>query len=158
MDDMSEATDDGADVFSGKSGELPLAEGGQRLTPVGRIASACPACGAADGIVQPRPLRGGVSIRATLPRAIAGALLLIPALTPRERATFELLGLGYDNRSIARALEISERTAKRYVTAILSKLGLESRLQAGLTALIVSSCVPTGVAWPEGRIDVPVNS
>jgi DNA-binding NarL/FixJ family response regulator len=59
-------------------------------------------------------------------------------LTPREYVTFELLGLGCDNRTIARTLEISERSVKRHVSAILNKLDLQSRLQAGLVALIVS--------------------
>lgn len=73
-----------------------------------------------------------------LPQAIVTALRLAPSLTAREAAAFELLGLGYDNRSIARTMSISERTAKRYVTAILAKLRLESRLQAGLAAMIIS--------------------
>jgi DNA-binding CsgD family transcriptional regulator len=91
----------------------------------------------------PRP-----SGRATLPQQIAAARLLACSLSPRERVAFEMLGLGYDNRSMARALQISERTVKRHVTAILAKLRLESRLQAGLAALIM-----TGPAWPEGRMD-----
>jgi len=70
---------------------------------------------------------------------MVAALMLTRALTPRERIVFQFLGFGYDNRSIARELNISERTVKRYVTAILAKLKLESRLQAGLTALIISS-------------------
>ena len=65
--------------------------------------------------------------------------MLVSTLSPREKASFELLGLGYDNRSIARELQISERTTKRHVTAILRKLQLESRLQAGLAAIILSS-------------------
>ncbi|HMH91870.1 MAG TPA: helix-turn-helix transcriptional regulator [Streptosporangiaceae bacterium] len=97
---------------------------------------------------MPRP-----SGRAALPQQIAAARLLACSLSPRERAAFELLGLGYDNRSMARALEISERTVKRHVTAILAKLRLESRLQAGLAALIMSSAAP-GPAWPEGRMDL----
>jgi DNA-binding NarL/FixJ family response regulator len=74
-------------------------------------------------------------------------------LSARERATFELLGLGYDNRSLAQALQISERTVKRHITAILAKLGLESRLQAGLAALLIFSLPHRDLAWPEGRID-----
>jgi DNA-binding NarL/FixJ family response regulator len=81
-------------------------------------------------------------MRATLPQHIAAALLLVSTLSPREKSAFELLGLGYDNRSIARELQISERTTKRHVTAILRKLKLESRLQAGLTALILSASSP----------------
>jgi len=81
------------------------------------------------------------------------ALLLAPTLAPRERTVFLLLGLGYNNRSIARALNISERTAKRYVTVILGKLQLESRLQAGLTALVMSLAAPARVVCLEGLMD-----
>lgn len=83
-----------------------------------------------------------------LPWHIASALELTSSLSPRESAVFELLGCGYDNRSLARALQISERTAKRHVTAILTKLRLESRLQAGLVALLA-------LLWPESRMDRP---
>jgi DNA-binding NarL/FixJ family response regulator len=108
----------------------------------------CPACGTA--LTEPaagtpaRELPAGDLrvVSAALPQPIADALLLAGALSPRERGAFELLGLGYDNRSIARELQISERTTKRHVTAILKKLKLESRLQAGLTALILFSCSP----------------
>jgi DNA-binding NarL/FixJ family response regulator len=78
-------------------------------------------------------------MNAALPEHVAAALLLVSTLSPREMAAFGLLGLGYDNRSIARELQISERTTKRHVTAILKKLKLESRLQAGLTAVVLSS-------------------
>jgi DNA-binding NarL/FixJ family response regulator len=78
-------------------------------------------------------------LRAAVPQPIAAALPLAGGLSPRERVIFGLLGLGYDNRSIARELSISERTTKRHVTAILAKLRLESRLQAGLAALILSA-------------------
>ena len=81
----------------------------------------CPACGA------------------LVPPYVAAAVLLAPGLSARQRAVFRLLGLGYDNRSIARLLNISERTVKRHVTVILSSLRLESRLQAGLTALVYFS-------------------
>lgn len=84
-------------------------------------------------------MSGSIVLNVALPQHLAEALPLVSTLTPREKAAFELLGLGYDNRSIARELQISERTTKRHVTAILTKLKLESRLQAGLTALILSS-------------------
>jgi DNA-binding NarL/FixJ family response regulator len=63
-------------------------------------------------------------------------------LSAREWTVFEFLGAGYDNRSIARELGVSERTVKRHVTVILAKLSLESRLQAGLAALIISFSSP----------------
>ncbi|MEV5749783.1 helix-turn-helix transcriptional regulator [Actinoallomurus sp. NPDC052308] len=100
---------------------------------------ACPSCGA--------------SLRPELPQPLAAALLLTRTLTPRERTVFRLLGLGYDNRSIARELKISERTVKRYVTAILTKLELRSRLQAGLSALICSWATAMDASWPEGLMD-----
>jgi DNA-binding NarL/FixJ family response regulator len=90
-------------------------------------------------------------VRATLPQPLAAALLLTRTLTARERTVFQLLGFGYDNRSISRDLKISERTVKRYVTAILAKLKLESRLQAGLTALIIYSA--TDEFWPESLME-----
>jgi DNA-binding CsgD family transcriptional regulator len=95
-----------------------------------------------------------IILRAALPQPIASALLLADTLSPREQTAFELLGLGYDNRSIARELLISERTTKRHVTAILKKLKLESRLQAGLTALILFSCVPEKTSqWSQSPMD-----
>jgi DNA-binding NarL/FixJ family response regulator len=79
-------------------------------------------------------------------------------LTDRERVVFRLLGFGYDNRSIARELAISERTVKRYVTCILAKLELESRLQAGLAALIISSSSAADAYWPKSRMDLLLRS
>jgi len=55
-------------------------------------------------------------------------------LTGRECEVFALLGEGFDNRMISQLLSLSERTVKFHVTAILRKLGVQSRLQAGLGA------------------------
>jgi DNA-binding NarL/FixJ family response regulator len=102
----------------------------------------CHACGAAlPPSGQDAP---GMVLRATVPQPIAAALRSTHLLSARERTVFHLLGVGYDNRSIARELGVSERTVKRHVTVILAKLRLESRLQAGLTALIISSFFPHG--------------
>lgn len=113
--------------------------------------NSCPSCGArlpAEG-----PPGNGTVARAALPQPMAAALLATRALSPRERTVFQFLGLGYDNRSIARELGVSERTVKRHITLILAKLRLESRLQAGLTALILCSATNTGAARPGGRMD-----
>jgi DNA-binding NarL/FixJ family response regulator len=85
-----------------------------------------------------------MALRATIPQPIAAALRSTQRLSARERTVFQFLGAGYDNRSIARELGVSERTVKRHVTVILTKLRLESRLQAGLAALIISSSLPGG--------------
>jgi DNA-binding CsgD family transcriptional regulator len=95
----------------------------------------------------------GAFLRPALPQPLETALSLTWTLTPRERTVFRLLGLGHDNRSIARELEISERTVKRYVTAILTKLRLRSRLQAGLSALILSWYSAEVPSWPEGLME-----
>lgn len=52
------------------------------------------------------------------------------ALTARERDVLHLLAQGYPNKTIARALGISERTVKFHVTAIMHKLGAENRTEA----------------------------
>lgn len=45
-----------------------------------------------------------------------------------------LLERGLDNLQISRLLKIGERTVKLHLTHILRKLGIQSRLQAGLVA------------------------
>jgi DNA-binding NarL/FixJ family response regulator len=51
------------------------------------------------------------------------------ALTPREREVVRLIADGLSNRQIAERLVISERTADRHVSNILSKLGVRTRAQ-----------------------------
>ena len=102
----------------------------------------CHTCGAARAPADQSP--PGIILRATIPQPIAAALRSAQRLSAREQTVFQFLGAGYDNRSIARELCVSERTVKRHVTVILAKLGLESRLQAGLAALIISTSFPNG--------------
>jgi DNA-binding NarL/FixJ family response regulator len=56
------------------------------------------------------------------------------ALTPRERDVLELLARGDTNREIADALTISEKTVKRHVTGILTKLQVRNRTEAAIQA------------------------
>ena len=58
----------------------------------------------------------------------------VKSLTSREREVFDLLGRGLSNKEIAAALGIKLRTSRAHVESILRKLGVESRLQAGLVA------------------------
>lgn len=76
--------------------------------------------------------------RLPIPGRLKNAIPRVDRLSPREHLVLRMLGTGYDNRSIAHQLDISERTVKRHITAILLKLDLESRLQAGLVGLAAS--------------------
>jgi two-component system, NarL family, nitrate/nitrite response regulator NarL len=51
-------------------------------------------------------------------------------LSPRELEVYELLAQGRTNPQIARALYISDSTAKVHVKHILEKLGVRSRVEA----------------------------
>lgn len=55
-------------------------------------------------------------------------------LTARERQILELIGTGLTNRAIGERLSLSEKTVKHYVTNILQKLQVRSRVEAALYA------------------------
>ncbi len=54
----------------------------------------------------------------------------LAGLSPREHRVLTLVAAGKTNKQIAADTQLSEKTVKRSVTAILSKLGLERRTQA----------------------------
>jgi DNA-binding NarL/FixJ family response regulator len=58
----------------------------------------------------------------------------LDGLTDREREVLELVRQGLPNKSIARRLQITERTVKAHVTNILLRLGVSDRTQAALLA------------------------
>jgi DNA-binding NarL/FixJ family response regulator len=51
-------------------------------------------------------------------------------LTSREREVLHLLAEGCSNRAISARLQLSEATVKGYVSSLLEKLGVSSRLEA----------------------------
>jgi len=55
-------------------------------------------------------------------------------LTARERDILQLIGTGLTNREIGTRLFLSEKTIKHYVTNILQKLQVRSRVEAALFA------------------------
>lgn len=57
------------------------------------------------------------------------------ALTEHETQLIRLLAMGYSNRDISERLFIGEGTVKKQVSAVLTKLGLENRVQAAVYAL-----------------------
>jgi NarL family two-component system response regulator LiaR len=56
-------------------------------------------------------------------------------LSPREREVLRLIARGHSNRQIAKDLAIGEQTVKTHVRGILTKLGLQDRVQAAIFAL-----------------------
>ncbi|MFC5993021.1 response regulator [Pseudonocardia hispaniensis] len=57
-----------------------------------------------------------------------------PALTLRENQVLCRVAAGKSNAVIARELSLAEATVKKYVSALLVKLGVENRVQAALLA------------------------
>jgi len=54
----------------------------------------------------------------------------LSALTEQEKRVLELIGEGLTNRQIAVRMILSEKTAKNYVSSVLTKLGMQRRAQA----------------------------
>jgi DNA-binding NarL/FixJ family response regulator len=55
-------------------------------------------------------------------------------LTSQERAVLALIAEGLSNREIGERMFLAEKTIKNYVSAILSKLGMQRRTQAAVFA------------------------
>ena len=110
------------------------------------------AAGYCNGHAAPEVLRqvamvvenGGVWVgQGLLQRLLSATTRLLPPsedassawqerLTLREREAASLLARGASNKEIARQLDITERTVKAHVGAVLEKLGARDRLQLSL--------------------------
>ena len=58
----------------------------------------------------------------------------VAALSRQEKQVLDLIGEGLTNRQIAERMSLAEKTAKNYVSTLLTKLGLHSRTQVALLA------------------------
>jgi DNA-binding NarL/FixJ family response regulator len=58
----------------------------------------------------------------------------LAGLSDQERRILELIGEGLTNRQIGDRLYLAEKTVKNYVSSLLSKLGMERRVQAAVYA------------------------
>ncbi len=58
----------------------------------------------------------------------------LASLNERERAILGLIGEGLTNRQIGKQLYLSEKTVKNHISRLLSKLGVERRVQAAVIA------------------------
>jgi DNA-binding NarL/FixJ family response regulator len=87
-----------------------------------------------------RVLEGGVwtppdvDLSAGADTETANLLVRLGSLTPQQVRVLMMLSEGLLNKQIAYELGVSEATVKAHVSAILQKLGVESRTQAVITA------------------------
>jgi DNA-binding NarL/FixJ family response regulator len=58
----------------------------------------------------------------------------LSALTDQEKRVLDLIGEGLTNRQIAERMFLAEKTAKNYVSSLLTKLGMQRRAQAAAFA------------------------
>jgi DNA-binding NarL/FixJ family response regulator len=93
----------------------------------GRALPLAEAC--AEAMAFARDVAGTLASSTTRPESPA------PGLSRRERDVLRLLVEGHSNPAIAAALFISPKTVRNHVTAILAKLGVETRTAAATFAL-----------------------
>jgi DNA-binding NarL/FixJ family response regulator len=121
----------------------------------------CLDCGASGFIPKSQPVE---RIREAIRRIIGGEIWLPPdvdltsapvgesaelvsrlsTLTPQQVRVLMMLGEGLLNKQIAFKLGVSEATIKAHVSAILQKLGVDSRTQA----VIAINRIGTAGEWP----------
>ncbi len=96
----------------------------------------------ADVVADQRPLQAAVlavmgnhSYRSPSLRTGRLPYLSCPRLTPREYEVLDLLASGMSDREIARALVVSEATARTYTKRLLQTLDVNNRLQAVLKGM-----------------------
>ncbi len=109
---------------------------------------------AAPGLVQ--AVRAVHSGEVHISPALASAILHemtstarphpLDELTERERQVLELVGEGLTNREIGDRLFLAEKTIKHYMTSVLRKLHVRSRVEAALLA--AQRRVESGEAQP----------
>ncbi|WP_046529437.1 response regulator [Cellulomonas sp. FA1] len=92
-----------------------------------------------EGVLAPEVTRRLLDAVATQPAAAPEPTpgpddARLATLTARERDVLDGLGDGLSNAEIAERLVVSETTVKSHVSHVLAKLGVRTRLQAGVLA------------------------
>jgi DNA-binding NarL/FixJ family response regulator len=102
-------------------------------TPPRKLADAVRAAAAGEAMLSPAVTRRLVDAYVRQPPAAGRtAIDRLSALTARERTVAAEVARGRSNAQIARALGITETSVKAHVSRILTKLGLENRVQIAL--------------------------
>jgi DNA-binding NarL/FixJ family response regulator len=81
----------------------------------------------------------GVDLSAGSDAETAALMARMASLTPQQVRVLMMLSEGLLNKQIAYQLDVSEATVKAHVSAILQKLGVESRTQAVIAAAKIES-------------------
>lgn len=92
------------------------------------LATAVRTVHAGSEVLSPRAVRELVA-SSLLPRDGTVDLPAHERLSGREDDTIQLLAKGYSNAEIARALFVSETTAKSYLSSVMTKWGVRDRVQ-----------------------------
>ncbi len=73
------------------------------------------------------------------PPEVERARTRVSALTRREKQVLAFVSDGLTNKEIARTLQISEKTVKHYMTSVMEKLDVRSRVEAAMVFLTTLS-------------------
>ncbi len=87
---------------------------------------------ALDQVMGGRPYLQGELLGALVPRESPPQG---PHLSPREIEILQLLSAGFENKQIARHLDISEATVKTHIKALFGRLDVRTRAEAVATGL-----------------------
>jgi DNA-binding NarL/FixJ family response regulator len=79
--------------------------------------------------------------------AVADMMRRLASLTPQQLRVLMMLTQGLLNKQIAFELKVSEATVKAHVSAILQKLGVDSRTQAVIAVSKIDQGKLTGVTY-----------
>ncbi len=86
-----------------------------------------------------------VDMSAPMDRETSDLVKRLGSLTPQQVRVLMMLSEGLLNKQIAYELSVSEATVKAHVSAILQKLGVESRTQAVIAASRIAAGQPATV-------------
>ena len=92
----------------------------------------------------------GFDLTSGADREQADTAARLSTLTPQQVRVLMMLGEGLLNKQIAWKLGVSEATIKAHVSAILTKLGVDSRTQA-----VIALGRITGTDWAAGKTAAP---
>lgn len=121
--DLARAVEAGASGVMNKSARIE------------EIISAIRDLSAGEPLMSPRELVDLLRLAVQQREQDRDAELALGRLTPREREVLQALAEGLNDREIGQQLHVSTETVRTHMVNILSKLGVESRLQALVFAL-----------------------